>query len=247
MTKLQLTKAILALGTDKSQNVLMKMHKADLEKMHNDMLELQYTETDYAEECADMLNNTPIDTMSAEDRKAVNTVKAFDLSKYANFNPNNIKPHLRSLATTDTQHNLIKALENNFIVKINVGCDRYETSVKIARVYKAIADGIVQRRTDEEILARIKSYKPQVSNLATKAQLDLITELEKTTGVMNTTVVRDKQTATKIISTYQDMLKQKQVAATEVKPADVPQTMAEKLNDKNFRTKFIERLKRVFA
>jgi hypothetical protein len=125
----------------------------------------------------------------------------FDLKKYANFT---LYSNLRVTAPTSAQFRLVQALERNFKVKIDTtGCNRGMLSDKIQNVYKAIMKGTVKPRPQVEVKTALEhvEHKPAVKP-ATPAQIAKINELEKETGIVNTTVIRDTKIASEIITRY---------------------------------------------
>jgi hypothetical protein len=215
---------------------LNRMRKADLEKLHEELS----AKMAKAEEEKCTKDDVQVDT--AAEQETVAETKEFDVEKYINFV---CHKKLRDRKPSTHQYNLIKTLEINYKVRFdNVDSATFgELSDRIRKCLIAIKEGRVEKRSEKERLDRIKNYKPKVDNSATKAQLRKITELEKITGVTCKRVVSSKQVASEIINEYLEILKAKEVAVT---TSDVSTNIQDKLNDKTFRRKFAERLKRVF-
>lgn len=155
----------------------------------------------------------------------------FDLKRYAGFS---VYPHLRTLSPTPGQFRLIKALERNFKVKISTNnhmgfpANRGELSDKIKDVYSAINKGTVKPRPQQEVKASLEHVeKTPVVKPATASQIRKINELEKATGIVNTTVLRDSKIASEVIARYLSVQKcqtAQEVAMTTIQHDGVKQS-----------------------
>lgn len=251
MLKKELVEKLMEMtGGEYTKSKLNKMLKADLEKLYEEYSRKSVS----AEKCTKTDEEDKHDTMTAEERKAVEKVKAFDFERYANFV---CHKKIRDRKPSTHQYNLIKALENNYKVKFdNIDKATFgELSDRISACYEAIKQGRVKKRSDEEILARLKNYKPKRDNSPTKAQLHKINELEKRTGVTCKRVISNKQVASEVIKNYLEILDkakelEAEVAVTTandtINNSDMLNNLKNKLKDKSFRVKFIEYLKRMF-
>jgi hypothetical protein len=123
----------------------------------------------------------------------------FDLKRYKDFV---LAQHLRTLAPTMKQKNLIEALERNFYIKFKNFYTMGQASDSISKCYDAIINGQIKPRPVDKVIESLKNMNKPVARPASKAQIELINKLEKQTGVANITIIRDFSTADSIIKRY---------------------------------------------
>ena len=172
MLKRELVEKLMQMaGGEYTKSQLNKMLKADLERLYEEYSRKSVSaeksaKADEENKSSDVQNST----MTAEERKAVEKIKSFDFSIYENFV---CAKKIRNRKVSNNQLRLIKLLELKYKVKfINVEKATFgELSDRISNCFEAIKQGKVRKRTDNEIVAKLRSYISEVAVTATSSDM----------------------------------------------------------------------------
>jgi hypothetical protein len=183
------------------------------------------------------MNKSQLITALAGDQMVMEVVAEIETNNFApKYDSSAVMNRMKNPSTPPTanQMNYIATLERNYDFKINnIECRTKESTSKyISSITTQIESDELKKRPSEVVSKSLESVKPV--RLASKAQLDYITRLEKETGTINKRVVSSMDIANEIIN---ELLKVKRAMP---KQPTVQREVAVTAPEQSIEEKFIE-------